>query len=231
MKNVNEVNVVNAELPVDEAKLAKIDKCKKEVKKAISQYNLSQKHIVKCLINLRTLVTEDELKLFVSGLDISTSTMSKIRTIINNETIVKHIDALPNAFTTLYIIASKLEEETIPFWMTKGHLTPKTTRKDMEKILNGESITKTKTSKTVKEANVSTSSLDVFFNEDVFSVLEPKTKDIEELASHFTDEVMTKFCDDLERITGCSVDVQSLQITLKAKEKVESSVDTQEETK
>ena len=220
MTNLNETNNnVVAETPRDEKKEALVQQYKSEVIAAVHAYNFSQKNLVKALINLKSVLTDDEFKLFVVDLDLCASTASKLRTILSNDTIKENIDVLPHSYASLYLLASKLEEKDIKMYLDNGVLSSASTRNDVVKLINGDSLSDVSTEspdsgKSNKNANIQTGNLMFLFDESLHSALEPKTKDIEELANHFIEDALANFTKDLSEITGFNVDIQNIEIIL-----------------
>jgi hypothetical protein len=214
----NNNNVV-AESPRDEKKEALIEQYKNEVIAAVQAYNFSQKNLVRALINLKSVMTDDKFKLFVVDLDLCASTVSKLRTILNNETIKKNIEILPHSYASLYLLASKLEEKDIQMYLDNNKLSRSSTRKDVMNIINSDSLSgdspeSPDSDKESKKKNYQTGNLMFLFDESLHSAFEPKTKDIETLAKHFTEEALATFTKELSEITGFSVDIKNIEILL-----------------
>ena len=213
MTNLTENNNTEvAETPRDEKKEALIVQYKNEVIAAVHAYNFSQKNLVKALINLKSVMNDDDFKLFVVDLDLCASTASKLRTILNNETIKKNIEFLPNSYASLYLLASKLKEEDIQMYLDNSKLSTTSTRKDVLKVINGDSLSNGDDNK--KKKNIKTHDLMFLFEESLHSALEPKTKDIEELAKHFAEDPLADFVEALSEVTGFNVDIKNIQFVL-----------------
>ena len=212
-------NTAVAETPRDEKKKALVQQYKNDVIAAVHAYNFSQKNLVKALINLKSVLTDDEFKLFVVDLDLCASTASKLRTILNNETIKKNIEILPHSYASLYLLASKLKEKDIQMYLDNGKLSTESTRKDVMKVINGDSVSDDSPEsgdsddKSVKN-KFQTGNLMFLFDESLHSAFEPKTKDIEVLANHFIEDALANFTKDLSKITGFNVDIQNIEILL-----------------
>ena len=86
-------------------------------------------------------------------------------------------------------------------------------------LINGDSLSDDSpespdSGNTNKNANIQTGNLMFLFDESLHSALEPKTKDIEELANLFIEDALANFTKDLSDITGFNVDIKSIEILL-----------------